>query len=219
MNDLKLHLGCGQKYLWGYVNIDFPLSEHTVQTDSVADKIIDITKLKCPKDSIEEIRLHHVFEHFQRPIALALILSWGSWLKKDGVLRIEVPDFFRTTINVLSPFTSPKTKSVAIRHIFGSQEASWAVHYEGWTERRLKHLFSIAKFDVKSISKTQHKDTYNIEVIAQKNNKIISKKEIQKIAKKYLSQFLLDNSKSEKKMLCTWLKSFNKQLNSTYSDQ
>ncbi|MBU1349519.1 MAG: hypothetical protein ABII99_02395 [Patescibacteria group bacterium] len=90
---MKLHLGCGENYLEGYVNIDFPPEFHTIQNKSVADKYANIFELKYKKDSIEEIRLHHVFEHFERAVALALIAGWRSWLKKNGVLRIEVPDF------------------------------------------------------------------------------------------------------------------------------
>ena len=61
---MKLHLGCGQQYFEGYRNIDFPLTQHTVQTKSVADEHADLTSLRYPAGSIDEIRLHHVFEHF-----------------------------------------------------------------------------------------------------------------------------------------------------------
>ena len=77
----KLHLGCGQRYLEGYVNIDFPAAEHTVQEQSVADRHADLLCLSYPAGSIDEIRLHHVFEHFDRHTACALMASWQSWLK------------------------------------------------------------------------------------------------------------------------------------------
>jgi hypothetical protein len=81
---IKLHLGCSQKYLESYTNIDFPLTEHSVQTKSIADEHHDILGLSYPVGSIDEVRLHHVFEHFDRPTACALIASWGTWLKEDG---------------------------------------------------------------------------------------------------------------------------------------
>jgi predicted SAM-dependent methyltransferase len=67
--ETKLHLGCGQRHLEGYINIDFPASEHSVQDKSVADIQADITQLSYPASSIDEVRLHHVFEHFPRPVA------------------------------------------------------------------------------------------------------------------------------------------------------
>lgn|GEM_PF-4874883 len=42
---LELHLGCGGRHLEGYRNIDFPPSEHTVQTEIRVDEYSDIREL------------------------------------------------------------------------------------------------------------------------------------------------------------------------------
>lgn len=212
----KLHLGCGQVYLDGYVNIDYPLDEHTVQTNSVADKYADLTRLRYKEESVQEVRLHHVFEHFVRADALALVASWSSWLKKEGVLRIEVPDFDRTAKVVLSRFSSKQQKRSALRHIFGSNEAHWAVHYEGWTEDTLKDVLSEMGFTVIAVRRTAWLSTRNIEVTARKDKKL-SKTQAKKAAQKYLSGFLVDESKSEKHTLSTWVKDFTVQLDKTWA--
>ena len=93
---LKLHLGCGERYLSGYVNIDLPTTEHSVQTRTKVDVEADITTLRYESGSIAEIRLHHVLEHFARPTALRLLMQWYDWLVEGGVLVLETPDFERT---------------------------------------------------------------------------------------------------------------------------
>ncbi|MFO7733951.1 MAG: methyltransferase domain-containing protein, partial [Candidatus Aminicenantes bacterium] len=90
---LRLHLGCGEVFLRNYVNIDFPPSSHTVQHKAVADVFADLKDLSFPAFSVDEVRLHHVFEHFDRPTSLALLCTWQQWLKIGGVLIIETPDF------------------------------------------------------------------------------------------------------------------------------
>ncbi len=70
---MKLHLGCGQKYLDGYINIDYPLtSEHSVQQNSVADELANLMELRYKPGTIDEIRLHHVFEHFSQSNGLCI---------------------------------------------------------------------------------------------------------------------------------------------------
>jgi len=213
----KLHLGCGEIYLSGYINIDFPSNNHTVQTKSVADKYADITKLKFKKNSINEVRLHHVFEHFARAQAIALLLSWRSWLAKDGLVRIEVPDFNRCAKAVLNPFSKSRQKNVALRHIFGSQEQFWAIHFDGYSKNNLKELFNDCGFEVLKINETKYKDIYNVEIIAQKNNKKITKTAAIRIATKYLKTYLIDDSQTEARLLIIWLKDFKKQINQTWA--
>jgi len=208
---MKLHLGCGQIYLDGYINIDYPLDHHSVQTKSVADKLADITKLKYKKGSISEVRLHHVFEHFDRSTACALLALWSSWLINYGLVRIEVPDYARTSASVFSPFTSKKVKSIGMRHIFGSQEAEWAVHYYGWTETSLSELYKLLGFEIVSIKKNSWKGTFNIEITGKKVTSL-SKQAAIKACTKWLSQFMVDDSKGEKSLLNYWSGISKKQL-------
>lgn len=212
---MKLHLGCGQNYLTGYINIDYPLDHHSVQTKSVADKFADLTNLRYKNSSVDEIRLHHVFEHFPRAEAIALLISWRSWLKVGGTLRMEVPDFKKGILTYLSPLSSQKVKSLTLRHIFGSQEESWANHYEGWSKDNLVPLLYLLGFENIQTKDISHKKMHNLEVTAQKSQKSIALNVITKKVKEYLATMLVDDSISEKAMLQVWMKKFTEQLSKT----
>jgi predicted SAM-dependent methyltransferase len=135
---MKLHLGCGEKYLEGYINIDFPVGEHTVMNPH-ADLFADVTTLSYPDNSIDEIRSHHLFEHFSRPEALKLLARWRSWLKPDGLLIIETPDF-ATSAALFLITTSMRRKMQLSRHIYGSQEANWAYHKDHWDKEKFSFV-------------------------------------------------------------------------------
>ena len=194
---MKLHLGCGQHYLPGYINIDFPPTEHSVQEKSVADLHADLLQLSYPAESIDEIRLHHVFEHFPRPVACALLSSWNSWLSEGGVLHIEVPDFARTAGVILNPFSSLKKQAVAERHLFGSHEAHWAVHCEGYTVRLLKAMLKSFGFRARTVRKNSWMGTYNVEVIAGKSMSSPTREECEAACRTFLANFLVDTSESK----------------------
>ena len=157
---MRLHLGCGERRLPGYHNVDFGGDHHTV-LNPAADEVADITLLRYPAGSIEEIRLHHVFEHFCRAQAVALLLVWQSWLRPGGILRIEVPDFAASARAALGLLASRQRQSVAIRHIFGSQEAGWADHKAGYTARTLRDLVSRCGFVAGKLRRAAWRGTYN----------------------------------------------------------
>jgi predicted SAM-dependent methyltransferase len=213
---IKLHLGCGQKYLPGYVNIDFPPAEHTVQQTTVADEFHNLYELRYGSQTIAEIRLHHVFEHFERIVACAFLGAWNSWLEAGGTLHIEVPDFENTFRKNFSFFNRKKFEGVALRHIFGSQEASWAVHYEGYSEKRLTKMLRAFGFEITFVNKYNYKRTFNIEVKAKKTRSL-SLEEALAAAKEYLSDYLVDDSESEKLMLQVWMTNFEKQLRRSFA--
>ncbi len=164
----KLHLGCGRKYLEGYINIDFPDSEHTVLKDIVADEYANIHGLVYPHNSISEIRLHHVFEHFTRPIALAFLCRWRNWLRPGGVLRLETPDVMESFKLMSSPFYSFDSKQQVMRHIFGSHEAAWAVHEDGWYREKFNITLKKLGFEGIKFVTNRWSMLRNIEVTAKK---------------------------------------------------
>lgn len=209
---MKLHLGCGEKYLKDYINIDYPGVKHTVQKKSVADKFIDILDLAYPPNSVDEIRLHHTFEHFPRHISCALLTCWHTWLKPKGVLHIEVPDFAKMAKQILNPLSSPRERGQAQRHIFGSQEAMWATHFSGYTSKSIKDLVEKYGFKEVTTKKNTWKKTANIELFAVKQNSGITPKQFDTITRKYLKQFLIDDSATEKRLFEVWMAEYAKQV-------
>lgn len=214
---MKLHLGCGEQYLEGYRNIDQPPASHTVQATSVADEHADISALRYAEGSIDEVRLHHVFEHFPRPVAIALVASWASWVKPGGRLHVEVPDFVRTAKSVLSPFASRQRKLVGIRHLFGSHEAPWAVHWEGWSAETLKGVFGLCGFELEEIRETKWKHIYSVHALGRRTAAPARREELEPRVRAWLSNYLVDDSVVEKRLLEVWMDAYRAQLEKTWA--
>jgi hypothetical protein len=214
---MKLHLGCGQRYLSGYVNIDFPLTEHSVQNQTVADLHADILAVSYPAGTIEEVRLHHVFEHFTRPVACALLSAWHIWLKPRGRVHIEVPDLGRMAAVLINPFSSVRRKAVAERHLFGSHEARWAAHYEGYSAGMLLAVMDAFGFESTKVRRNAWRGTHNIEVLAYKSESNLSNEELAAGAQRYLKNYLVDDSESEQKLLETWMGIYREQFSRSLS--
>lgn len=129
---IKYHLGCGLNYFPGYVNIDYPQSEHSIVTIK-ADIYADLMTVKL--EPCIEIQSHHVYEHFNYMESLALLVKWTRALKVGGTLIINIPD-----IDVLCQELSKSIQAQDLKRIFkivrllyGSHEADWAYHINGWT--------------------------------------------------------------------------------------
>jgi predicted SAM-dependent methyltransferase len=193
--------------LEGYINVDHPPNEHTVQQKSVADVHADIRTMDLPPNSVSEVRLHHVLEHFPRVEALALLTRWNHWLCHDGLLVVETPDFERSIALLRSPWFSPARRNKVMRHIFGSQEASWAYHYDGWSESQFKRVLGSLGYGAIAFEKNSWKDTRNIVVSARKVRELTADESLQ-VAEQLLKSYLIDDSDTEARMLETWMKQF-----------
>ncbi|MBI3589575.1 MAG: hypothetical protein HY093_04170 [Candidatus Liptonbacteria bacterium] len=232
---LRLHLGCGEIYLKGYFNIDYPQAQHSI-VNIQADQYTEIRSLVYPEGTVDEIRHHHVLEHFPRTEALALLINWRRWLKIGGLLVIETPDFEESSRDFLNaPF---KKKGLYLRHIFGSNEAAWAIHYDGWFEEKYRSILGKLGFEVVKIVKMRNnlakrvdyqlntifdaiakltpsaiKDAIGINVIpnilcvARKTSQDVSEL---KVAEEILSSYLIGKEKENQDILRVWMEDLKK---------
>ncbi len=84
---MKLHLGCGKKYIAGFVHVDMLDYPHIDYQTSV-DKLFF-----AADNSVDLIYASHILEHFGRREFQSILKEWHRVLKKEGVLRISVPSF------------------------------------------------------------------------------------------------------------------------------
>ena len=64
----------------GYVNIDYPPDDKTIMNVK-ADVYQDVNTLEYADSSVDEVRSHHLLEHFNRVDALKMLAKWRRWLK------------------------------------------------------------------------------------------------------------------------------------------
>ena len=84
---LMLNLGCGQKKMYGFTNVDI---DESVCPD-VVDDVFNLKKFD--PNSVYLIYSCHVLEHCPRKDIEKTLSKWYELLKKGGTLRLAVPDF------------------------------------------------------------------------------------------------------------------------------
>lgn len=84
---LQLHLGCGKRFIPGFVHIDLAVFDHIDYTHRI-DQLPMIET-----HSVDLIYACHAFEYFDRVEAVTVLQEWGRVLKPGGILRLAVPDF------------------------------------------------------------------------------------------------------------------------------
>ena len=83
----KLHIGCGKRYLEGYIHIDIDKYNHI-------DYCTEVDNLGMFEDSsVDLIYASHVIEYFDLDEVNKVFLEWKRVLVKGGILRIAVPNF------------------------------------------------------------------------------------------------------------------------------
>jgi SAM-dependent methyltransferase len=85
---VRLNLGCGDKILQGYINVDFAESRKGNKPDIISD----LRALEFAHDYADEILSVHVIEHFYPWEAKDLLLHWKDILKPGGRLVLECPN-------------------------------------------------------------------------------------------------------------------------------
>lgn len=84
---LKLHVGCGKRFIPGFVHVD--------QVDfSHVDHVQDIRRLpNFPNNTASLIYACQVIEYFDREEVVGVLADWRRVLAPGGILRLSVPNF------------------------------------------------------------------------------------------------------------------------------
>jgi len=83
---MKLHLGCGARYIPGFLHVDIRPGPHV-------DMVCRVENLPMADGSVSLIYASHLLEHFGRNEYRAVLMEWKRVLEPGGVLRLAVPDF------------------------------------------------------------------------------------------------------------------------------
>jgi len=86
---VRLNLGCGDKILPGYVNVDVAASRAGKSPDVQCD-LHDLTPFES--DSADEALAVHVVEHFWRWEVVDVLREWARVLKPGGLMILECPN-------------------------------------------------------------------------------------------------------------------------------
>ena len=85
--EVKVHLGCGDCYIPGFVHVDVVEREHV-------DWVHDVRTLPMFSDGeVGLIYASHVLEYFDWFEVIGVLREWNRVLKAGGTLRLAVPDF------------------------------------------------------------------------------------------------------------------------------
>jgi len=124
---IKLHLGCGDYWFDGYINIDLGVFGGT-------DMLWDLNKgLPFQNETVEIIELYDVLEHFGKEEAERLVDEFKRVLIPKGKVRLSVPDI-ETVVEV---FKDDNDKM--LHHIYGINSGD--CHKYGYFRKSIAKLF------------------------------------------------------------------------------
>lgn len=128
-----LHLGCGCVILPRFINLD-------IREEEGIDKVSLVYPIDYDNDKFDLVYASHVLEHFAKKQTQNILKEWVRVLKKDGTLRISVPDM-EALIRI---YQATKDLNQIIGPLYGNQDYRYNYHYTAFDYRTLKRLMEKA---------------------------------------------------------------------------
>jgi len=139
----KLNLGCGDKILPGYVNVDVVASRRGFKPDVICD-LHELTPFE--DNSVDEILSVHVVEHFWRWEVLEVLQEWVRVLRPGGTMILECPNLLAAAHELLQnpdAGAGPGPEGQRTMWVFYGDPAwqdPYMIHRWGYTPRSLGQL-------------------------------------------------------------------------------
>jgi hypothetical protein len=130
----KLNLGCGDKILPGYINVDVAGSRQGRKPDVLCD----LRKLKPFADNeVDEILSVHVVEHFWRWEIVDVVKEWVRVLKPGGLMVIECPNLLTACQEIM------QNPDIAIGPGKEGRRSMWVLYGDpGWKDPLMMHRWA-----------------------------------------------------------------------------
>lgn len=128
---LRLHLGCGDRHIPGFVHVDARSLPHV-------DVVSGLDALPAFADGAATLLYaSHVLEHFSRDDCPRVLTEWYRILAPGGILRLSVPDFAQL---VAVYEASGRDIETVLGPLVGRQSHAYNYHYNAFDARRLTRL-------------------------------------------------------------------------------
>lgn len=125
---IKLNLGCFNKKLPGFINVDI---REEVNPD-VVDDAFQLDQFQ--ENSVDLIYSSHMLEHLSFGKSYETLKRWYQILKIGGILRLAIPD-----VEAACKWYLEHRNLYDVRTVFwGSQLHPFDFHYHGWDFQSLK---------------------------------------------------------------------------------
>ena len=133
---MKLNLGCFDKKIHGFVNID-------IRPEVNPDLVDNAFELNTIRDkSVELIYCSHMFEHLNFEDARKALKRWNQVLLSGGTLRLAVPDMNAVFAHYFYWGDIKLLRSA----LWGSQRHDFDYHLSGWDFESLKAELELCGF-------------------------------------------------------------------------
>jgi len=130
---LCLHLGCGDVLLLGFINTD-------IREEVNPDKISLVYPVDYDDNMFDLVYASHILEHFPKKQTLNILQEWIRVLKKEGILRLSVPNFEA----LIEIYRQTKDLDHIIGPMYGKQNYRYNYHNTVFDYRTLKNVMEKA---------------------------------------------------------------------------
>ena len=137
---VKLHLGCGKRYLSGWTHVDIDGYDHIDARSSIDD-------LTAFSDAtVSQIYCSHALQYLDRLQARLALKEWYRVLVPDGWLHVAVPDFSA----LITIFARSSNLDAILGPLFGrmaiGESQDHIYHKTVWDEQSLRSLLATSGF-------------------------------------------------------------------------
>ena len=155
---VKLHLGCGDVHLDGWINVD-------ANPDSLADVVMDFCRIgeALPASSVDEVMMIHSLSYLRLSQARELLAAIHRLLKAGGKFVVEFPDVHKCALAIQQARGQPQPYLEAVRALYAfdiewiADRRAYTPHAFGWAAWHLEQELKSTGFrDIQTSAPATH---------------------------------------------------------------